>query len=48
MRQDALPSLRVTKSHVATGKPNPGRHSIAAVQHGEDNSIAFVGWLVKT
>jgi len=44
MRQDALPSLRVTRSHVANGKPNAGRHSIAAIQHGDDSSIAFVRW----
>lgn len=42
MPQDALPSLRVTLSHVANGKPNPGRHSIAAIHHGEESNVAFV------
>ncbi|KAK9897184.1 hypothetical protein P389DRAFT_54320 [Cystobasidium minutum MCA 4210] len=41
MPQDALPSLRVTLSHVPNGKPNLGRHTIAAIQHTEESSVAF-------
>lgn len=48
MPDAALPSLLVTRTHIANGKPNGGRHSFAAVDHGDDNDIAFVSGLMRS